>query len=79
MKISKQQLNEYIRLYLNDVDDYSDDNHYFMLAEQTLNKFGKLLIESKQDIMSTLQESISKADVNTKEVFEDFMIYIKNI
>jgi hypothetical protein len=79
MKISKQQLNEYIKLYLNDVDDYSDDNHYSILAEQTLNKFGKLLTESKQDIMSILQESINKADTNTKEVFEDFMIYIKNI
>ena len=37
MKLSKQQLNEYIRLYLNDLDDYSGDQDNYVLSEQILN------------------------------------------
>jgi hypothetical protein len=79
MKLSKQQLNEYIRLYLNDLDDYGGDQDNYVLSEQILNKFGSLLTESKRDISSMLNEVISKADSNTRGVYEDFLLYIQEI
>ena len=79
MKLSKQQLNEYIRLYLNDLDDYGGDQDNYVLSEHILNKFGSLLTESKRDISSMLNEAISKADNNTRGVYEDFLLYIQEI
>ena len=79
MKLSKQQLNEYIRLYLNDLDDYGGDQDNYVLSEQILNKFGSLLTESKRDISSMLNEAISKVDSNTRGVYEDFLLYIQEI
>jgi hypothetical protein len=79
MKLSKQQLNEYIRLYLNDLDDYGGNQEEYLLAEQTLSMFGNLLTESKRDISSMLNEAMSKADGNTKNVYEDFLMYVQEI
>lgn len=79
MKLSKQQLNEYIRLYLNDLDDYGSSQEEYLLAEQTLSMFGNLLTESKQDISSMLNEAMDKADRNTKNIYEDFLIYVQEI
>ena len=33
MKLSKPQLNEYIELYLNDLNDYGCDQDNYLLAE----------------------------------------------
>jgi hypothetical protein len=79
MKLSKLQLNEYIKLYLNDLDDYGGDQDNYLLAEQTLSKFGNLLTESKQDVRRMLNEAITKSDKNTKEVYEEFLIYIQEL
>jgi hypothetical protein len=79
MKLSKQQLNEYIRLYLNDLDDYGGNQEEYLLAEQTLSMFGNLLTESKRDISSMLNEAMNKADSNTRGVYEDFLLYIQEI
>jgi hypothetical protein len=79
MKLSKQQLNEYIRLYLNDLDDYGGNQEEYLLAEQTLSMFGNLLTESKRDISSMLNEAMSKADGNTKNVYEDFLMYVQEL
>ena len=79
MKLSKPQLNEYIKLYLNDLDDYGGDQDNYLLAEQTLSKFGNLLTESKQDVRRMLNEAITKSDKNTKEVYEEFLIYIQEL
>jgi len=79
MKLSKQQLNEYIRLYLNDLDDYGDNQEEYLLAEQTLSMFGNLLTESKRDIRSMLNEAMGKADRNTKGVYEDFLMYLQEL
>lgn len=79
MKLSKQQLNEYIKLYLNDLEDYGGDQDNYLLAEQTLSKFGNLLTESKQDIRFMLNEAITKSDKNTREVYEEFLIYIQEL
>jgi len=79
MKLSKPQLNEYIKLYLNDLDDYGGDQDNYLLAEQTLSKFGNLLTESKQDVRIMLNEAITKSDKNTREVYEEFLIYIQEL
>jgi hypothetical protein len=79
MKLSKLQLNEYIKLYLNDLDDYGGDQDNYLLAEQTLSKFGNLLTESKQDVRRMLNEAITKSDKNTKEVYEEFLMYIQEL
>ena len=79
MKLSKPQLNEYIRLYLNDLDDYGGDQDNYLLAEQTLSKFGNLLTESKQDVRRMLNEAITNSDKNIKEVYEEFLMYIQEL
>lgn len=79
MKLSRQQLNEYIKLYLNDLEDYSSDQDNYILAEQTLTKFGNLLTESKHDVKTMLNEVMSKSNKDVREVYEDFLIYIQEI
>jgi hypothetical protein len=79
MKLSKPQLNEYIELYLNDLNDYGCDQDNYLLAEQTLSKFSNLLTESKQDVRKMLNEAITKSDKNTREVYEEFLMYIQEL
>jgi hypothetical protein len=79
MKLSKPQLNEYIELYLNDLNDYGCDQDNYLLAEQTLSKFSNLLTESKQDVRKMLNEAITKSDKNVREVYEEFLMYIQEL
>jgi len=79
MKLSKPQLNEYIGLYLNDLNDYGCDQDNYLLAEQTLSEFSNLLTESKQDVRRMLNEAITKSDKNTREVYEEFLMYIQEL
>jgi hypothetical protein len=79
MKLSKPQLNEYIELYLNDLNDYGCDQDNYLLAEQTLSEFSNLLTESKQDIRIMLNEAITKSDKNTREIYEEFLMYIQEL
>jgi len=79
MKLSKPQLNEYIGLYLNDLNDYGCDQDNYLLAEQTLSKFSNLLTESKQDVRKMLNEAITKSDKNVREVYEEFLMYIQEL
>jgi hypothetical protein len=72
-------LNEYIELYLNDLNDYGCDQDNYLLAEQTLSKFSNLLTESKQDVRRMLNEAITKSDKNTREVYEEFLMYIQEL
>jgi hypothetical protein len=50
-----------------------------LLAEQTLSKFSNLLTESKQDVRRMLNEAITKSDKNTREVYEEFLMYIQEL
>jgi hypothetical protein len=79
MKLSKPQLNEYIELYLNDLNDYGCDQDNYLLAEQTLSKFSNLLTESKQDVRIMLNEAITKSNKNAREVYEEFLMYIQEL
>ncbi len=59
MKYSKSNINEYIQLYLNDLEDYGDDSDNTLIAETVLNDFKMLLTESKeQDMTVLLKEAI---------------------
>ena len=80
MKNSKKQLEEYIKLYLNDAEDYGDDDNYLVITETTLSKLNKNLItESEFDLNSLLVEAISKSQTKSKIVLEDFRLYIENM
>jgi len=79
MKVSKNKLNEYIQLYLNDLEDYGDSQADLLIAESTLNTFKSLLVESNQDVPTMLREAITKAEHEQREVFENFLEYLENI
>ena len=79
MKPSKSKLNEYIQLYLNDLEDYGDSQADLLIAESTLNTFKLLLVESNQDVPTLLCEAITKSEHEQREVFEDFLDYLENI
>jgi hypothetical protein len=79
MKLSKNKINEYIQLYLNDLEDFGDNQADSMIAESTLNTFRLLLVESNQDVPTMLREAISKSEPEQREVFENFLEYLENI
>jgi uncharacterized protein YsxB (DUF464 family) len=76
MNVSQDKLNEYITLYLNDLDDYNEDQNY-ILAESVLGSLKQLIVESKKDISVVLTEALINATPEKKEVLEDFMLYIQ--
>jgi hypothetical protein len=78
MKLSKNNLNECIQLYLNDVEDY-DSLEQHMLAESILNPINNLLLESKSDPMTLLLEMANVANKQDKAVIEDFILYLSNL
>jgi hypothetical protein len=47
MSVSQNKLNEYITLYLNDVEDYYGERD-LVLTESTLNSLKQLIVESKK-------------------------------
>jgi hypothetical protein len=76
MNISQNKLNEYIILYLNDIDDYGDKLE-LTLAENALSPIKNLLLESKQDASSIIKEALSKSTPLNKEVITDFLNYMQ--
>jgi hypothetical protein len=78
MKLLKNNLNEWIQLYLNDLEDYGDSSADLLIAEQTLHTFSKLLVESNQDIPTLLREAITKSEPEQREVYENFLEYLEN-
>lgn len=79
MKISKEQLNEYVKLYLNDVEDYGEDDE-LIIAETTLSKLqNNLITESEFDFQQILIEAINKSQTKSKIILNDFLLYVENI
>ena len=79
MRISKEQLNEYIKLYLNDVEDYGEDNE-LIIAETTLSKLqNNLITESEFDLQQVMTEAINKSQTNSKIILNDFLTYVENM
>jgi len=78
MKLSPNNLSEYIQLYLNDVEDY-DSTEQHMLAENILNPVKNLILESNTDPMTMLLEMRNVANKQDKTVIEDFILYLSNL
>jgi hypothetical protein len=79
MRILKEQLNEYIKLYLNDVEDYGDDNE-LIIAEMTLSKLqNNLITESEFDLQQVMTEAINKSQTKSKIILNDFLTYVENM
>jgi hypothetical protein len=79
MKYSKNKLNEYIELYLNDLEDYGGDEDNTILAEIALKEFKMLLTESEQDIVSLLKEAKKDSRPAYRIVYKNFIEYLENI
>jgi hypothetical protein len=78
MKLSPNNLSEYIQLYLNDVEDY-DSTEQHMLAENILNPVKNLILESNTDPMTMLLEMRNVANNADKAVIDDFILYLGNV
>ena len=76
MSVSQNKLNEYITLYLNDVEDYYGEKD-LVLTESTLNSLKQLIVESKKDMSSVLKEALINSTPERKVIIEDFMLYIQ--
>lgn len=78
MKLSENNLQEYIQLYLNDIEDY-DSSEQYMLAENVLKPVKNLILESKMDPMTILLEMRNVANNADKAVIDDFILYLSNV
>lgn len=76
MSVSQNKLNEYITLYLNDVEDYYGERD-LVLTESTLNSLKQLIVESKKDMSIVLKEALVNSTPEQKVIIEDFMLYIQ--
>jgi len=76
MSVSQNKLNEYITLYLNDVEDYYGEKD-LVLTESTLNSLKQLIVESKKDMSIILKEALINSTPERKVIIEDFMLYIQ--
>jgi len=76
MKLSKNKLNEYIILYLNDLSDYGEDNEH-ELAESILSSFN-VLDETEENLYETLK-STAKTSPEHKQVITEFLEYINEV
>jgi len=79
MKSLKNNINECIKLYLNDLNDYGDGIEDIILAEYVLGNFKTLLTESNTDPKILLAEVINNSTTEHKQVFKDFLEYLENI
>ena len=77
MKFSKNKINEYMGLYLNDLSDYGDDGEH-ELVESILSLFKTTLDESENDLHNMLKE-ITKTSPEHKQTMVGFLEYIKEI
>lgn len=78
MNISKDNIQEIIKLYLEDTESYGN-NEDLMLAENTLNPLKTLILESKGSIKNILTEAYNKASNEDKTIIKDFTLYMNNI
>lgn len=72
MNISRNKLQEILKLYLNDVYDYGTEKE-FILTESILNPYRQLLTENKTSAKDLITEmSNNKKNQN---IISDFFIY----
>lgn len=80
MNTSQSKLQEYITLYINDLEDYGEPADC-LLAESALNPLKKLLVESLDitDINIILREAYKKASPVKQHIIKDFISYVEQI
>jgi hypothetical protein len=79
MKHSKNKLNEYIQLYLNELEDYGGEGDNLVISEIALSEFKTLLTESEQDVIQLLREAKKDPRPAYRVVYKDFLKYLENI
>jgi hypothetical protein len=77
MEFSKKQVEELMAQYLQDNDDYGNENESELITE-VFNGFKSLLLENTSDKVSTklLQEHSNSLKDIPKDIFEDFVLYL---
>ena len=70
MKLTNENLNKYINLYLNDVDDYGEETE-FLLAESVLSPIKGLLVEANGDGNFILETQLKESSTYEKEIIEE--------
>ena len=78
MKLTNENLNKYINLYLHDADDYGTETEY-LLSESVLAPIKGLLTESKGDGILILESQLKDSSTYEREIIEDFILYVDNI
>lgn len=68
-------LNNLIKLYLNDIEDYYPNE--LLIAESVLTPIKQLLTEGKQDEDQILLEALRKSSPEQKVILEDFLLYVR--
>jgi len=68
-------LNNLIKLYLNDIEDYYPND--LLIAESVLTPIKQLLTEGKQDEDQILLEALRKSSPEQKVILEDFLLYVR--
>lgn len=78
MNTSQNKLQEYIELYLNDLEDYGEDAEY-ILAESALTPLKQLLVESLDNVNINiiLSEAYKKSTPIKQEIIKDFIYFIE--
>lgn len=77
MKLTLEELNNYIQLYLNDVEDYGTKEE-FILAESTLKIYPNLITENTSDALAFLKESLTYPGFHEDEdVVKGFIEYVE--
>ena len=78
MEYSKTKIEELMTQYLQDNDDFGDENESKMINE-VFSGFKPLLLESTSDRISEslLQEHALSLKGIPKDIFEDFVLYLQ--
>jgi hypothetical protein len=75
MNISPDKLQEFISLYLNDVEDYN--LRELSLTESAFLPIKSLILESKNKI--SLNEVYNNSPEKYKPIIKDFILYLENL
>jgi hypothetical protein len=77
MEFSKQFIEEQMKQYLQDNEDYGDNNETHLITE-VFKGFKNLLLENTSNRVSgkILQEHSNGLEGIPKDIFEDFVLYL---
>jgi hypothetical protein len=78
MEYSRQFIEEQMKQYLQDNEDFGDDDETYLINE-VFNGFKNLLLESTSNRISEklLQEHSNGLNGIPRDIFEDFVLYLQ--